>query len=44
MNTAIILLSSLIAITLIVGVVKVVVGLVRAPEGYENQSGFHYTS
>ena len=44
MTTAIVLISSLVAIALVVGVVKMVVGLASAPEGYENHSGFHYTS
>ncbi len=44
MTTAIFLFSSFVALALVVGAVKVITGLASAPEGYENHSGFHYTS
>ncbi len=44
MNTTIVILGFLAAIALVVGAIKMVVSLVRAPEGYENGNGFHYIS
>ena len=43
MENALMILSTIVGLAVVLGAVKAIVGLVRAPDGYENQDGFHYT-
>ncbi len=43
MENALMIFWTVTAVSLAIGSVKAIVGLVRAPEGYENQDGFHYS-
>jgi len=43
MNTALSLFWLVTAVSLVIGAIKAVVGLVSAPMGTEDESGFHFT-